>query len=209
MIRQMAVLRSRVRGALTGEAMGMGLLAAGCPAAAAVLRHDRQGHRNLEIRKIAISHAQFRRPIPKARFHVQRRHRRELPSQTPSRRMARLVRDSQVVAAVASGGGGASSSEPWIDDPEKQRQVSDSTVAAGKQQTAESKTRLEERSGFSNSAPQMHSEVRNGYEYQIDDKGRTRSVSGALVLAGKQVRSRTAQAQAGGVERKPTDDGGH
>jgi hypothetical protein len=123
--------------------------------------------------------------------------------------MARLVRDSQVVAAVASRGGGASSSEPWIDDPEKQRQVSDSTVAAGKQQTAESKTRLEERSGFSNSAPQMHSEVRNGYEYQIDDKGRTRSVSGALVLAGKQVRSRTAQAQAGGVERKPTDDGGH
>jgi len=55
----------------------------------------------------------------------------------------------------------------------------------------------------------MHSEVRNGYEYQIDDKGRTRNVSGALVLAGKQVRSRTAQAQAGGVERKPTDDGGH
>lgn len=97
------------------------------------------------------------------------------------------------------GGGGASSREPWIDDPEKQLQVSDSTVAAGKQQTAESKTRLEERSGFSNSAPQMHIEVRNGYEYQIDDKGRTRNVSGALVLAGKQVRSRTAQAQAGGV----------
>ncbi|MET4663864.1 DNA/RNA non-specific endonuclease [Sphingomonas sp. PvP056] len=107
------------------------------------------------------------------------------------------------------GGGGASSREPWINDPEKQLQVSDSTIAAGKQQTAESKTRLEERSGFSNSAPQMHSEVRNGYEYQIDDKGRTRNVSGALVLAGKQVRSRTAQAQAGGVERKPTDDGGH
>jgi hypothetical protein len=55
----------------------------------------------------------------------------------------------------------------------------------------------------------MHREVRNGYEYQIDDKGRTRNVSGTLVLAGKQVWSRTAQAQAGGVERQPSDDGGH
>jgi len=95
-------LRSRVRGALTGGAMGMGLLAAEGPAAAAVLRHDRQGHRNLELRKIAISHAQFRRPIPKARFHVRRRHRRELPRQTPTPRMAGLVGDLQVVAAVAS-----------------------------------------------------------------------------------------------------------
>ena len=35
------------------------------------------------------------------------------------------------------GGGGASSSKPWIDDPAKQRQASDSTVAADKQQSAE------------------------------------------------------------------------
>jgi len=67
--------------------------------------------------------------------------------------MARLVRGFTGGGGGRLGGGGASSSEPWIDDPEKQLQVSDSTVAAGKPQTAESKTRLEERSGFSNSAP--------------------------------------------------------
>ena len=136
-----------------GARFGMGLLAAEGPAAAAVVPHDRQEHRSLEIQKITISHAQFQRPIPKARFHVQQRHRRELPSQTPSPRMARLVRGFTGGGGGRLGGGGASSSEPWIDDPEKQLQVSDSTVAAGKQQTAESKTRLEERSGFSNSAP--------------------------------------------------------
>jgi hypothetical protein len=107
------------------------------------------------------------------------------------------------------GGGGASSSEPWIDDPEKQRRVPGNTVRADKQQTSDSNTRLEELPGFPKSASQMHREVRNGYEYQLDDRGRTRKVSGALVLASKQVRSRTAQAQAGGVERKPSDDGGH
>ena len=35
-----------------------------------------------------------------------------------------------------------------------------------------------------------------------------RDVSGALVLAGKKMRSRTAQAQAGDVEWQPSDDGG-
>jgi len=68
---------------------------------------------------------------------------------------------------------------------------------------------LKNGSALSISRHQPHREVRNGYEYQIDDKGRTRKVSGALVLASKQVRSRTAQAQAGGVERQPSDDGGH
>ena len=96
-----------------------------------------------------------------------------------------------------------------MENPVQQRQASDSTVADDKQQSEDSKTRLEERPGFSNSPSLMHREVRNGYEYQIDDRGRTRKVSGALVLAGKQVRSRTVQAQAGGVERQPSDDGGH
>jgi len=107
------------------------------------------------------------------------------------------------------GGGGASSSELWTDDPVQQRQVSGSTVAARIQQAGDSQARIEERPGLLNVAPPLHREVRNGYEYQIDDKGRTRNVSGALVLAGKQERSRTAQAQAGGKERQPSDDGGH
>lgn len=55
----------------------------------------------------------------------------------------------------------------------------------------------------------LHRVIRNGYEYQIDDRGRTRIVSGALTLAKKKVRSRTAQAQAGGDDRRSADDGGH
>ena len=62
--------------------------------------------------------------------------------------------------------------------------------------------------GATNSASYRR-EVRNGCEYQIDDGGRTRRVSGTLTLADKHVRSRTAQAQAGGMDRRPTDDGGH
>ncbi|WP_183936725.1 DNA/RNA non-specific endonuclease [Sphingomonas sp. BK481] len=57
--------------------------------------------------------------------------------------------------------------------------------------------------------PQLYREVRNNHEYQVDDRERTRNVSGALVLVGKQVRSRKTQAQAGGIHRQPSDDGGH
>lgn len=51
--------------------------------------------------------------------------------------------------------------------------------------------------------------TRNGYTYEIDARSRTRRVSGALTLASTPVRSRTAQRQAGGVERRIGDDGGH
>lgn len=39
--------------------------------------------------------------------------------------------------------------------------------------------------------------------------GRTRRVSGAITLAARHARSRTAQARAGGADRRATDDGGH
>ncbi|WP_242137862.1 DNA/RNA non-specific endonuclease [Sphingomonas sp. TREG-RG-20F-R18-01] len=55
----------------------------------------------------------------------------------------------------------------------------------------------------------MHRDVRNGYQYQVDDQGRTRNISGAPLLVGKPVRSRAEQAQPGGVERQPSVDGGH
>lgn len=60
-------------------------------------------------------------------------------------------------------------------------------------------------------ASSLHLIVRNGYEYRIDDTGRTRWVSGSLALADRPVRSRTAQAQAqaDGADRRTTDDGGH
>lgn len=57
-------------------------------------------------------------------------------------------------------------------------------------------------------ASQFRRIMRNGYEYQIDRNDRTRRVSGELTV-GAQRRSRRIQAQAGGPDRLPTDDGGH
>jgi hypothetical protein len=54
-----------------------------------------------------------------------------------------------------------------------------------------------------------HSIERNGYTYQLDAADRTRQVTGTLTLNPDQARSRTAQAQAGGADRLPTDQGGH
>ncbi|MDP1027677.1 DNA/RNA non-specific endonuclease [Sphingomonas sp. KR1UV-12] len=51
--------------------------------------------------------------------------------------------------------------------------------------------------------------VRNGYTYQIDGRARTRDVSGTLTVATVPIRSRAAQRQAGGAERRAGDDGGH
>jgi hypothetical protein len=51
--------------------------------------------------------------------------------------------------------------------------------------------------------------LRNGYEFQIDESQRTRSVSGTLTLGIAEGRSRRAQARAGGPDRRPSDDGGH
>jgi hypothetical protein len=58
------------------------------------------------------------------------------------------------------------------------------------------------------SAP-LRTEVRNGYTYAIDSRDRTVRVSGALTVAAQPTRSRTAQARAGGSERRSSDDGGH
>ena len=51
--------------------------------------------------------------------------------------------------------------------------------------------------------------VRNGYTYQIDTRERTRHVPGILTIADTPSRSRTSQRQAGGAERRASDDGGH
>ena len=58
------------------------------------------------------------------------------------------------------------------------------------------------------SAP-LRTEVRNGYTYAIDSRDRTVRVSGVLTVAAQPTRSRTAQARAGGSERRSSDDGGH
>lgn len=51
--------------------------------------------------------------------------------------------------------------------------------------------------------------VRNGYAYQLDPNAKVREVSGEVDMAKKPSRSRSAQARAGGADRRPTDDGGH
>lgn len=50
---------------------------------------------------------------------------------------------------------------------------------------------------------------RNGYTYQIGVLRRPRDISGDLQNGPHERRSRRAQLQAGGTERRPTDDGGH
>ncbi|WP_367398603.1 DNA/RNA non-specific endonuclease [Sphingobium sp. OAS761] len=43
----------------------------------------------------------------------------------------------------------------------------------------------------------------------MDSRERTRRVSGALTVANVPIRSRVSQRQAGGIERRASDDGGH
>lgn len=59
------------------------------------------------------------------------------------------------------------------------------------------------------SSKQFRAVVRNGYSFEIDSRERTRLVSGVLTVADAFVRSRTSQRQAGGAERRASDDGGH
>lgn len=51
--------------------------------------------------------------------------------------------------------------------------------------------------------------AKNGYVFALDDARRTRQVRGELSLAVTASRSRRSQRQAGGSDRRRTDDGGH
>jgi hypothetical protein len=51
--------------------------------------------------------------------------------------------------------------------------------------------------------------VLNGYEYTVDTGDRMEFLAGLLDRNNDQRRSRSAQAGAGGADRRPTDDGGH
>ena len=56
---------------------------------------------------------------------------------------------------------------------------------------------------------ETHRVERNGYSFLIDETDRTREVTGQLQIAKKPIRSRRAQARAGGSDRRQSDDGGH
>lgn len=109
------------------------------------------------------------------------------------------------------GGGGATNTYPWPDEPKPPRRK---TPPHARPQDQRSKLQAP-RSGPANGAqpPSTTSNLRrverNGYEYQIDAQGRTRRVSGNLRLGEQPARSRAAQAQAGGMDRRASDDGGH
>ena len=57
--------------------------------------------------------------------------------------------------------------------------------------------------------PTYRTIVRNGYAFQIDERRRTRQVSGTITLSKVPARSRAEQRQAGGRDRRQDDEGGH
>ncbi len=105
-----------------------------------------------------------------------------------------------------SGGGGATGR--WEEVPKKKRAETKPVASSRAGQIAYAELPPRDERPVDETSP-LRREVRNGYEYWIDASGRTPRVSGVLVVADKQVRSRTVQAQAGGPDRRPTDDGGH
>lgn len=104
------------------------------------------------------------------------------------------------------GGGGATGT--WKPSQPKRIPVSQkrplATIVHAGQPTAKSAAR----STATSEAP-FRAVLRNGYTYQIDSRERTRRVSGALSVADLPIRSRALQRQAGGAERRASDDGGH
>lgn len=106
--------------------------------------------------------------------------------------------------------GGAGASGTWI-SPDLNRgpkNSSGSATAVASTDRASETNRAAARPG-SASSEQFRTVVRNGYTYQIDARERTRRVSGALTVTDVPIRSRTSQRQAGGAERRASDDGGH
>jgi hypothetical protein len=60
-----------------------------------------------------------------------------------------------------------------------------------------------------NESQHVRSVVANGYTFMIDDRHGMVRAMGNLSQTNRPVRSRKAQASAGGADRRPTDDGGH
>ena len=114
---------------------------------------------------------------------------------------------------VGGGGGsfgGAGASGTWgSPDPKRRPTNSQGSTTVIVSSDRVSATNRASARPASTPSEQFRTVVRNGYAYQIDARGRTRRVSGALTVADVPIRSRTSQAQAGGAERRASDDGGH
>lgn len=114
-------------------------------------------------------------------------------------------------AGGSMGGGGSTGS--WGSNRQQQtarKPVSPPPIIPLNTKTPEQAKRPAESRPVAANAPEIHHTIeRNGYRFDIDQTGRTRSASGQLRLENGGTRSRQAQTQAGGSDRKPTDDGGH
>ena len=111
-------------------------------------------------------------------------------------------------SATGSGGGrfgGGGATGTW-QNPRSSTQAR-KTKPSSQRQVISRSTRSE--SGETAQPEQFRRVVRNGYEYHIDARGRTRRVEGNLMPAENPARSRTSQAKAGGSDRRSSDDGGH
>jgi hypothetical protein len=93
--------------------------------------------------------------------------------------------------------GGAGATGSWS-EPASRTSSSPSGGRSGSQTGVAPRSQSEQRYRF----------VRNGYEYQVDTGGRMREASGTLA-SDTEVRSRKAQREAGGPDRRKDDDGGH
>ncbi|MGR6327552.1 DNA/RNA non-specific endonuclease [Sphingomonas sp. XXL09] len=106
--------------------------------------------------------------------------------------------------------GGAGASGTWgSHDPNRRSKNSPGSVTAVASTDRASETNRAATPPGSASSDRFRAVERNGYTYQIDARGRTRRVSGALTVTNVPIRSRASQAQAGGAERRASDDGGH
>ncbi|WP_353888515.1 DNA/RNA non-specific endonuclease [uncultured Sphingomonas sp.] len=114
---------------------------------------------------------------------------------------------------VGGGGGsfrGAGASGTWgVPDPKRRPSPSPGSATAGASSDRVAATHGTTARLASTPSEEFRTVVRNGYAYQIEARGRTRRVSGTLTIAESPRRSRTSQRQAGGTERRASDDGGH
>lgn len=100
----------------------------------------------------------------------------------------------------SSGGGGATGS--WDDGTTAASRASGHTIV----RTGQTADR-----GLAVGGPAPHGTVnvsKNGYQFNVDTSDRTTRVNGNLTLENA-ARSRASQNQAGGTDRRETDDGGH
>lgn len=108
-------------------------------------------------------------------------------------------------------GGGASGSwaEPEADAPPKRNEAR--PVRRDPQPATQPQPQPQPQpAGRDGSSEKDWEEVRqNGYVWKIDTVGRPREVTGTITFSEAPRRSRTVQAQAGGADRRPSDDGGH